>query len=144
MAGSALLRVGLHWTRNRETDIMRHRSKKTARRVRACQEFRKQLVKEVGYCEVCAPKWTSWPLCCHEIARGTSRLLALDKRFAILVVCKHCHDVRIHGNEDWPEARQLAALKRSRLNDFDLKKYNRLKGRGENRITIEDVKEYEV
>jgi len=125
---------------------MRRQSKQTAARERACREFRRQLIMEVRCCELCGHDpgrpgsgRISWALLPHEIARGPSRQAALDKRFAILVLCYLCHVDRIHGNEDWPEARQLAVVKRSRPQDFDLAAYNKLKGYGPNRITEEDV-----
>jgi hypothetical protein len=121
---------------------MRRQSKKTATRERECREFRLALVEEVARCEICghrpdptAPGYIRWRLFCHEIARGPSRQKALDKRFAILVLCPVCHD-EVDG---WPEAKQLAALKRSRPADLDLAAYNKLIGRGPNRIAQADV-----
>jgi len=84
-----------------------------------------------------------WALSVHEIARGTHRSKALDKRYAVLVVCWHCHENRIdNGKEQWPEARQLAVLKRSRPADFNLAAYNQLVGYGPDRISEEDVERY--
>lgn len=131
---------------------MRHQSKKTAARDRACRDFRRQLVKEVGQCELCGHDGLlsnrggiAWTLCCHEIARGSSRQLALDKRFAILVLCFHCHILRIHSSDEkWPETRQLAVLKRSRPQDFDPAAYNKLKGYRRFRITEKDVDECSI
>ena len=121
---------------------MRRASKKTAARIAECADFRAQLKREVGHCELCGhdPHWVrpgsiAWALHTHEIARGPNRQKALDKRFALLVLCYRCHMERIHGNEEWPESRQLAVLKRSRPSDYDLAAYNTLVGRGPNRIT---------
>ena len=63
----------------------------------------------------------------HEIANGPLRQKALDKRYAVLVVCRYpyfrtqrdCH--RLVQNE--PEAKQLARLWLSRPDDYDLVAY---------------------
>lgn len=110
------------------------------------KRFRENLKTTVGRCEICGkdhyryvPGCQSFRLDVHEIARGVNREKALDKPYALLVLCAACHIQRIHGNEDWPEARQLAVLKRSRPGDYDLAKYNALVGYGPQRITEEDV-----
>ena len=128
---------------------MRPMSKKTAARTDECRPFREQLVLEVGRCEICGHDPSrvlsgdvAWALHVHEIARGPHRQKALDARYAVLVLCWHCHMERVHGNEDWPEARQLAVLRRSRPQDYDLVSYNALIGRGKNRITEEDINCY--
>jgi len=125
---------------------MRHVSKKTAARIAECKELRKQMVREIGRCELCwhdpkkvRPGNVAWALHVHEIARGATRQAALDKRYATLVLCYHCHMNRIHGNERWPETRQLAVLKTRRPKDYDLAAYNELVGYGPDRITDEDV-----
>jgi len=43
------------------------------------------------------------------------------------VVCFRCHEFRLSSPAEWPEARQLAALRRSRPRDYDLEAYLRLK-----------------
>lgn len=123
---------------------MRFRSKKTAARERECVEFRRALVARVGRCECCGfdpqrvrPGMIRWEIRCHEIARGVHRQKALDKRYAILVVCPPCHD----DVDGWSEARQLAVLRRSRPQDFDLDAYNALIGWGKYRIALRDVEE---
>ena len=105
-------------------------SKKTAARNAAVALFRKQLVQEIGYCELCNhnPRrmrfgQIAWRLDVHEIANGPNRQKALDKRFAVLVVCRACHMDRLSSRAEWPEARQLAALRRSRPRDYSLEKY---------------------
>ncbi len=130
---------------------MQRISKKTAAREAEYREFREQLKREVGHCEICGhdpervePGQIAWALHEHHIARGLHRQKAQGKRFAVLVLCYVCHIARIHGkvrmpNEDWPEARQLAALKWSRPQDYDLEAYNRLIGWGPDRITEEEV-----
>jgi len=125
---------------------MRRESKKTAARRRACKPFRETLKHEVGRCEICGhdpnrvrPGWVSWVLHVHEIARGSHRQKALDKPFAVLVVCYRCHSERLDSRAEWPEARQLAALKVSRPQDYDLPAFNTLVGYGPRRVTQADV-----
>ena len=123
---------------------MRRRSKKTQKRIEETSDWRDWLRFHVGQCEVCGvkPKHNQWLLDVHEIARGPNRLKALDKPYAVLVLCRWCHMDRIHGNETWPEARQLWYLRKSRPSDFDLVSYNKLIGYGPDRITVEDVDQW--
>ena len=128
---------------------MRPQSKKAAARYTEAKPFRDQLLREVGRCEICGhnPKRVrsgriAWALCVHEIAQGVHRQKALDKGFAVLVLCYRCHMLRVHANEPWPEARQLAALKRSRPRDYDLEAYNALVGRGPDGISEAEVREW--
>jgi len=129
---------------------MRRVSKKTQARIDECRELRQQLVREVDRCEVCGhdPKWArpgriAWSLACHEIANGPLRQKALDKRYALLVTCWRCNSERLTDKKEWPEARQLARLKRSRPQDYDLVAYNKLVGYGPNRVTEEEVRTWE-
>ena len=78
-------------------------------------------------------------LCCHEIANGPFRQKALDQHYAILVLCSWCNGYEVEDMARWPEARQLALLRRMSPEDYDLAAYNALIGRGPNRITEEDV-----
>jgi len=111
---------------------MRRISAKTRKRIEECRPFREQFKAEVGRCEVCGKRWG---LQIHEIARGSSRSAALDKRYAILVLCFECH-LEVDG---WPRAKQLAVLKRSRPADLDLEAFNVLCGNDPGHITMEDV-----
>lgn len=124
---------------------MRRVSKKTAGRIAECADLRKQLVRDVGHCEMCGhdPKRTppmsvAWALHVHEIARGQHRQKALDKRFALLVVCYRCHMERLDSRAEWPESRQLAALKRSRPREYDLEEFLRLKNPNAMKAITED------
>jgi hypothetical protein len=127
---------------------MRRVSKKTAAKNRKASELREQLIEEVGHCEICDydPSQSHvrshpWAMELHHLIRG----LRPNERCAVLLVCWHCHCMRLHGgHEKWLEPRQLAVLKRSRPQDFDLTKYNELKGYGPERITDEDVEECEI
>ena len=125
---------------------MRRMSKKMCARVAECAEYRRGLVKAVGRCELCgytpnAPRRgkPAMVLHVHEIARGIHRSNALDKPYAVLVVCAMCHMGPLSSRAAWPEPRQLAALKRSRPQDYDLEAYNTMVGRGPNRIVESEV-----
>ena len=115
---------------------MRPYSKKRSLRNRQVAQFRRALIVEVGRCELCRQRFG---LEVHEICRGPHREKALDQRCALLVVCRRCHSERLSSRAEWPESRQLAALKRSRPGDYDLEAYNALVGRGPDRITEEEV-----
>jgi hypothetical protein len=124
-------------------------SKKRRARIREVQGFRKGLIEEVGRCEVCGHNpdrmktgHVQWTLVVHEIARGEHREKALDQRCAVLVLCWRCHAERIHGPEEWPQARQLAVLRRSRPEDYDLEGFNALVGYGPRRITDKEVERW--
>lgn len=108
------------------------------------------LLEDINHCELCGHDHARpnsgqvlWALHEHHIMRGPDRKKSTGKRFATLVLCFRCHMERIHGNESWPEARQLALLKRSRPEDHNLKAYNELKGYGPNRITESDLAQWE-
>lgn len=83
-------------------------------------------------------------LCCHEIACGPHRQKALDKPFAILVLCWFCNGEVVTDKARWPEARQLAVLKRKSPGDYDLAAYNLLRARNPNRITETDVDKWGI
>ena len=128
---------------------MRRVSKKTAARNAECRDFREQFAAEVDRCEICGHERTRsypgrivWALHIHEIARGALRAAALDKRYAILRVCYRCHEA-LGNRREWPDARQLAALRRSRPKDYDLVAFNALVGRGPERVTEEDVRKWD-
>ncbi len=125
---------------------LRRQSKKHAARAASCRDLRKALVAEVGHCEMCGhdplrvkPGGIRWQLACHEIGNGANRQKCLDKRYALLVLCWLCNSEKATDKAEWPEARQLAALKRSRPEDYNLLAYNGIVGRGLNRITQEEV-----
>jgi hypothetical protein len=131
---------------------MRRISKKTAARKAKCRPFREQLKRDVGHCEICGHDpsrakrgyvaWALDVLDIHEIARGTHRSKAMNKRYALLVVCRYCHMERLSDPAEWPKARQLAALRRSRPEDYNLAAFNALVGWGKNRITEEEVSQW--
>lgn len=126
---------------------MRHQSPRRKRLIREVKPIRDGLLREVGQCEICgtSPKRQRIgipelsQLCCHEIACGPLRHKALGCRFALLVLCWGCN-TRVMRKATWPEARQLAVLRRSRPGDYDLAAYNRLV----NENAPERITDYEV
>lgn len=116
-------------------------SDKARKRYNEAKPVREALRSDVGgRCEVSGYRTSDLDV--HEICRGVHRQKALDKRFALLVVCRRSHE-ELGSARKWPEARQLAVLAQSRLYDFDLESYLELTNpRAPNRITLEEVIEY--
>lgn len=119
---------------------MRPVSKKRQELMRKVKPIRDGLRAEVGRCELCGCSRGMLDL--HEICRGVNRSKALDKRFALLVVCRRCHE-DLSSARVWPEAKQLAALAERRLFDFDLKVFLELTNpRAPKRVTLDEVLQY--
>lgn len=119
---------------------MKKMSDKARKRYHEAKLVREALRSEVGRCEISGTMGV--PLDIHEICRGVHRQKALDKRYALLVVCRRSHE-ELGSAATWPEARQLAVLAERRLFDFDLKAYlNLTNPRAPNRITLQEVQEY--
>lgn len=121
---------------------MRRVSKKRQKRNAEVKEVRAAIVERRGTCAKCGARpgrgFLS-SLICHEIARGIHRDNALDKPYAILVLCERCHH-DIHNESGWSEARQLAMLQQCYPEDYDLAAYNTLiNPNAPNRITQEEV-----
>ena len=131
---------------------MRRNSPKTRKVLDGAREFRRSLVTEVGECEVCghSPRYPrpGMPrecseLACHEIACGALRMQAIDKPYAILVLCSLCNCEEMKDAKKWPQSRQLSVLKKSRPDHYDLKSFNYLVNpRAPNRITQEEVDQW--
>lgn len=118
---------------------MKRISDKARRRYAEAKPIREALRSEVQRCEVSG---AVGPFDVHEICRGVNRSKALDKRFALLVVCRAAHE-ELGSASKWPEARQLAVLAERRLFDFDLKAYLELTSpKAPKRITLEEVQKY--
>jgi len=126
-------------------------SLKRRARVKAARPIRQALIAKHHRCMICGHspqrRWRDKPrecskLCCHEIANGPNRQKAMDKPYAILVVCWWCNGEVVTDKRGWPEARQLALLEDKAPEDYDLVAYNALVGRGPERITQEDVDQW--
>ena len=122
---------------------MRHYSKKRRAREDEARGFRQDLVAQVGCCEHCGvqaiQRGRETKLCVHEIANGPLRQKALDKPYAVLVLCWPCNLLATDKGR-WSEAAQLACLQRSRPDHYDLVAYNHLVNpRAPLRITQDEV-----
>jgi hypothetical protein len=70
---------------------------------------------------------------------------ALDKPYAILILCQYCNQYEVTDKRKWPQARQLAVLRRSRPADYDLVAFNALVNlNAPNRITECDITEWSL
>lgn len=129
------------------------RAKSIIRKKREAESkpFRDSLIAAAGECENCGCSHTSRrgrmsemsKLAVHEIADGPHRQRALDKPYAVLVLCWQCNSGPFKDRSEWPEPRQLALLARRRPEDFDLTSYLELTSpRAMRRITIEEVLEH--
>ena len=125
---------------------MRHITLKREARERAAAPVRDALRERVGRCEVCGTPKMPNDLAVHEIANGPLRVKAIDKLFAVLVVCRlpnfrkqtDCH----REVQEWPEPKQLALLYMRRSADYDLTAYLTLTNpRAMQRITQSEVDE---
>jgi DNA-binding transcriptional regulator YiaG len=82
-------------------------------------------------------------LAVHEIASGPDRQKALDKPYAVLVLCWECNSGPFQNRGEWPESRQLALLAKRRPKDFNLQAYLELTSpRAMRRIEIHEVLEW--
>ena len=124
-----------------EGERMRPVSKKRQALIREVKPIRDALRNEVGCCEICG--CSRGTLDVHEIARGVHRAASLDKPFALLIVCRACHSEKLSQPAEWPEARQLACLAKSRPSQFSLTDYIALTSpRAPLRIEIQDILEW--
>lgn len=101
---------------------MKRFSSRRRARLTEVAPFREAFKLEIGRCERCSKRRH---LDVHEIARGIHRQAALDKRYALLCLCRTCHD---HVGV-WGRAKQLAVLYVRRPYDFDLSAFHALTGR---------------
>lgn len=127
---------------------MKQKSITRKNREAEAKPFRDKLVADVGECENCGCSPTNRQgrmsdlvrLAVHEIASGTHRQKALDKPFAVLVLCWQCNSGPFQDRSEWPESKQLALLARRRPKDFDLAAYLELTSpNAPRRIEIHEV-----
>lgn len=115
---------------------MRSVSKKRQKLMREVKPIRDAL-RALGICEICGTTRGQFDV--HEICRGVHRQAALDKPFALLLLCRKCHD-DVGSAAEWPEPRQLAVLAKSRPKQFSLADYLALTSpRAPMRIEIHEV-----
>jgi hypothetical protein len=120
---------------------MKRMSDKARKKASDAKPIGDALRSSVGRCEICGR--SQHPLDVHEISRGRGcRQKALDKPYALLVVCRWCRE-DLGSAKEWPEARQLAVLAERRLTDWNLAAYLDLTSpRDPRRITLEEVVEH--
>lgn len=127
---------------------MRIKSNIRMNRENGAKSFRDGLIASIGECEACGCSPSNrkgrmaemTKLAVHEIACGSHRQKALDKPYAVLVLCWQCNSGPFHNRGEWPESRQLALLARSRPKDFNLTAYLELTSpRAMKRIEIHEV-----
>jgi excisionase family DNA binding protein len=119
---------------------MKQISDKARKRYHEAKPVREVLRSEVGRCELCG--CSRGTLDVHEIGRGPCRSICLDKRYALLLVCRLCHE-ELGSAKIWPQARQLAVIADNRLFDFDLKAFLGITSpRAPKRITLDEVLEH--
>ena len=94
-------------------------------------------LRTLGHCEICGTTRGHFDV--HEIARGPFRAICLDKPFALLLLCRKCHE-EVGSASEWPEAKQLAVLAKSRPSDFSLENYLELcSPKAPRRIEIDEI-----
>lgn len=110
-------------------------SKKRKALMAKVKPFRDAYLASKLLCEVCIKRQ---PIEVHEITRGPAREDSLDKPAVVLAVCRQCHR-ELDDYSKWPVTRQLAIkfLRSPML--LNLEVVNRLRGRDENAITLDDV-----
>lgn len=127
---------------------MKNKSPTRKKREAEAKPFRQKLVADVGQCENCGCSPTDRQgkmpelakLAVHEIASGPDRQKALDKPYAVLVLCWECNSGPFQNRGEWPESRQLALLAKRRPQDFNLQAYLELTSpRAMRRIEIDEV-----
>ena len=97
-------------------------------------------LRTLGHCEICGTTRGHFDV--HEIARGPFRAICLDKPFALLLLCRKCHE-EVGSASEWPEAKQLAVLAKSRPSDFSLENYLELTSpKAPRRIEIAEITEW--
>jgi hypothetical protein len=105
---------------------MKKNSTKRAAENRVADKWRLALCQAIERCEYCGKRRPYNAICVHEILCGPLRRLAMDKEYAVLVVCAlECH-AKVALESD---ARQLARLYHSRGYDYDLEAFHALRKR---------------
>lgn len=94
---------------------MRAVSNRRRKRIAETSDFRQEFRERVQLCEFCGAPGTE----IHEIANGASRSEALDKLYAILLLCESCHE-QLHKMD---KAAALAVLQISRPFEYSLPKF---------------------
>jgi hypothetical protein len=110
-------------------------SKKRKSLMAKVKPFRDKYLASKLLCEVCIKRQ---PRAVHEITRGPAREASLDRPEVVLAVCDSCHR-KLEDYSKWPVTRQLALKFLRSPSLVDLGLVNKLRGRDENAITMDDV-----
>ena len=116
---------------------MRRISKKRQRINRAAAPVRDEYRDLFPVCQIPGCRDEATEL--HEIARGVHRKSALAERCALLHLCRG-HHLSIHYG--YTLAQQYALKLFADPDGFDLVRLNRLRGRSDDAITIEEIQPY--
>lgn len=116
---------------------MKRISDKRRALLKRVKPFRDRYLASRLTCEVCLHRT---PIEVHEICGGPDREKSLDKEFAVLAVCRPCHEA-LHDRRRWPPSRQLGlkVLRSPELFGLNMDAICELRGYGKNEFTIADV-----
>jgi hypothetical protein len=115
---------------------MRSISTKRAKANAAARLERANFLLEFPRCMV---PWCRAASCdVHEIARGSSRARAINRRIAWLALCRKCHD-QFADASLWPVDMQLALKAMWDADYLDVPGVNELRGRAVNAIDTRDM-----
>lgn len=114
---------------------MRPNTPKRAAHNRRCKAERDAYREQFAICQVCCKRLGQ---AVHEIARGVHRKAALAERCTYLVVCEPCH-TELDNYSKWPLTKQLAAKLLRDSDGFNLERFNEIRGRDKNAITLAEV-----
>ena len=118
---------------------LRRVSKKTAKVDRAIKREREEYREEFHICQVCNRALATDV---HEVARGSHRAKAKLERCCWLAVCAPCHSEKLSDYSQFPITRQLAVKLVADPKFFDLKRFNEIRGRSPEAITLEDLQKW--
>jgi len=97
---------------------MRCQSKKRRKLMVAAGPYRDKLIQATGHCQICRGRRK---LSCHEILNGPLREKVLTEPSCLLVVCWECNQ-ELCNKTKWPLPRQLAVLKRTAPQRYNLER----------------------
>lgn len=111
-------------------------SKKRAKLMRKVSPERNHFLAEHPNCAVCS---VGLSVDVHEIARGSHREEALEKRETWLAVCRDCHSTKLESMPI-PEQLALKAMQDSEVYDDDgREKVTKIRGRAPGAVTESEV-----
>lgn len=114
---------------------MRHTSKKRAAYNRLHAKQRLAYLREFPRCMICGEP----SQCVHEIARGSSRMVAFGEPACWLATCSICNCGPLTDAYIWPVARQLWVKKQRDAERYDRRLVNIIRGREPEAITEAEV-----